>query len=150
MTLGTNTEEETRHLLLETMARQQEEPRTQHAFAVIQTAEDALIGNCLVRISSVRNREGEIGFCFARSHWGRGYATETARRLIGFGFTELSLHRIWATCDPENVASGRVLEKSGMTREGRLREHVCIQGSWRDSYLYAILDQEWKQATTET
>jgi RimJ/RimL family protein N-acetyltransferase len=56
MPLGTNTEEDTRHLLLETMAGQQEEPRTQHAFAVIQTAEDALISNCLVRISSIRNR----------------------------------------------------------------------------------------------
>jgi RimJ/RimL family protein N-acetyltransferase len=92
---GTNAEDETRHLLLETMAGQQDEPGTQHAFAVIQTAEDALIGNCMIRISSIRNRDGEI----------------------------------WATCDPETVASGRVLEKIGMTREGLLREHVFMQGS---------------------
>jgi len=73
------------------------------------------------------------------------YATEAARALLTFGFGQLRLHRIFATCDPANTASARVLEKIGMQREGLLREHEWVKGRWRDSFLYAILDHEWKK-----
>jgi RimJ/RimL family protein N-acetyltransferase len=69
--------------------------------------------------------------------------TEAIRALIGFGFGELKLHRIRAECDPRNVGSWRVLEKVGMRREGHLRENFLLDGTWCDSYLYAILDHEW-------
>jgi len=59
-----------------------------------------------------------------------GYATEAARRLLTFGFDELKLHRIFATCDPNNKGSVRVLEKTGMRCEGRLREHKRVKGKW--------------------
>jgi RimJ/RimL family protein N-acetyltransferase len=52
----------------------------------------------------------------------------------------VGLHRIFATCDPENVASARVLEKVGMQREGLMRQQMLVQERWRDSYLYAILE----------
>jgi len=68
--------------------------------------------------------------------------TETVKRVIDFGFSELGLHRIYATLAPENVASARVLEKAGMRREGHLRKHRYIKGEWRDSLLYAILESE--------
>ena len=58
-------------------------------------------------------------------------------------FTELGLHRVFATCDPRNVASGRVLRRLGMTHEGRLREALLIRDGWRDSDVYGILAHEW-------
>ncbi|MBX0328846.1 GNAT family N-acetyltransferase [Oscillochloris sp. ZM17-4] len=51
----------------------------------------------------------------------RGYATEAARAIVAFGFTELLLHRIWSWCIADNLGSARVLEKLGMRPEGRLR-----------------------------
>ncbi len=81
---------------------------------------------------------------FSRGFWEKGYATEASRALMDFGFAELGLHRIFATCDPANTASAHVLEKLGMKREGRLREHKWSKGKWRDSFLYAMLEQEWK------
>jgi RimJ/RimL family protein N-acetyltransferase len=69
--------------------------------------------------------------------WGPN--TEAARAVLEFGFADLGVRRIWATCRPENVGSCRVLEKIGMIREGHLREHVLIRGEWRDSLLYASL-----------
>ena len=74
----------------------------------------------------------------------RGWATEAAGLLLRFGFNDLRLHRIAATCDPRNVASARVLEKIGMLYEGRLREALLIRDGWRDSSVYAILDREWR------
>lgn len=68
-------------------------------------------------------------------------ATETAKALTKFGFNQLSLHRIFATCDVDNKRSAHVLEKIGMQNEGSLREHKWIRGAWRDSYLYAIIIQ---------
>ena len=57
------------------------------------------------------------------------------------------MHRIYATCDPRNVASSRVLGKLGMTREGRLRHTSLIRDGWRDSDVFSILDDEWRSVS---
>lgn len=89
-------------------------------------------------------RTYEIGWVFHSGWHGRGYATEAASALLDYGFRELGLHRVIATCQPENPASYRVMEKMGMRREGHFRK--CIyrpDGSWWDEYFYAILEEEW-------
>lgn len=96
-------------------------------------------------MSNMDNHEGWSGYCLNRNFWGKGYATETAKVLLRFGFDQLNLHRIFATCDPANIASAHVLEKIGMQLEGHLREHKWAKGKWCDSLLYAILDYEWKK-----
>lgn len=64
--------------------------------------------------------------------------------MITFGFDTLKLHRIYATCDPRNIGSSKVLEKVGMAKEGILRENMLMKdGIWRDSFLYSVLKQEW-------
>ncbi|MGE7623855.1 GNAT family N-acetyltransferase [Viridibacillus sp. NPDC096237] len=63
--------------------------------------------------------------------------------LIEFGFGTLNLHRIFATCDPRNVGSSKVLKKIGMTKEGRIREDLLLKDGWRDSLLYSIIEHEW-------
>jgi RimJ/RimL family protein N-acetyltransferase len=70
--------------------------------------------------------------------------------LTVFGFEQVRLHRIWAGCDPENLASARVLEKVGMKREARLRENLWMRGRWRDSLIYSILDKEWQELRERT
>lgn len=75
---------------------------------------------------------------------GLGYATEAAKQLIAFGFNELNLHRIFATCDARNIASAKILEKAGMIKEGVIRENILIKEGWRDSLLFSILDREWR------
>ena len=144
MEWGPNTEEETRNFIMRKIANQKEKPRSSYSLAIILRDKDTLIGGCKVHTSNIRNREGEIGYCLNRFYWNQGYATETSQALLGFGFKELNLHRIWATCDTENPSSERVLEKIDMKREGLLRKHKFVKGIWRDSYLYAILEQEWK------
>jgi ribosomal-protein-alanine N-acetyltransferase len=86
----------------------------------------------------------EIGWIFNRAYHGHGYATEAAIALLQYGFEALHLHRIIATCQPENVASCRVMEKLGMRREAHFRK--CIRrpdNRWWDEYFYALLEEEW-------
>ena len=146
MDWGPNTEDETKSFVKRSITSQQEEPRRDFELAVV--LEGRLIGGCGIYISDPRNREGWIGYCLNRGFWGRGIGTETARAIVAFGFDRLGLHRIFATCDPENVASARVLEKTGMHREGLLRERKWTKGRWLDCVLYAILDHEWPRLKT--
>jgi RimJ/RimL family protein N-acetyltransferase len=61
---------------------------------------------------------------------------------LKFGFESLHLHRIEAGTATENINSIRVLEKIGMTREGRRRKILPIRGEWYDNYHYAILEDD--------
>ena len=76
------------------------------------------------------------------THWGQGYATETAKMLIKIGFDVFHLHKIEAGVATENIRSIRVLEKSGMTREGLRRKILPIRGEWKDNYHYAIVEDD--------
>ena len=55
--------------------------------------------------------------------WNRGYAREAGRAVLAFAFGTLQLHRLGADCDPRNVASARLMEQLGFTREGTLRQN---------------------------
>ena len=79
---------------------------------------------------------------------GTGVVTEAARALLGAGFRHLDLHRVFATCDVRNTGSYAVMEKLGMRREGRLRRDRQVKGAWRDTYLYAILAEEFAPSPT--
>jgi RimJ/RimL family protein N-acetyltransferase len=143
MDFGPNTEQESRNFIRRSLAQQKERSRDNFTLAIVLKTEDKLIGGCGIYVTNRNNREGYIGYVLNRNFWRHGYATETARGLLKFGFNELKLHRIFATCDAENVASAHVLEKSGMQMEGHFRENGWVKGRWRDSLLYAILDHEW-------
>lgn len=144
MDWGPNTETETKDFIRRSIASQKEKPRKNYLLAIVLKAEDRLIGSCGLHVTNPNHQEGWVGYCLNRHFWRQGYATETVKALLGFGFRQLGLHRIFATCDPANVGSARVLEKASMQREGRLREHKWAKGGWRDSWLYAILEGEWK------
>jgi ribosomal-protein-alanine N-acetyltransferase len=65
--------------------------------------------------------------------------TAAVNALVPFTFATLKLHRVEAACIPINIASIRLLEKCGFTREGLAREYLCINGAWQDHLLYARL-----------
>lgn len=116
--------------------------RSSYSLAVCFRDTQRAVGWCAITVVSRKHHEGELGYALNRRYWGRGYIPEAAHALLGFGFGALALHRIFATCHPENIASKRVLEKLGMRQEGYLREHKWSKGAWRDSLLYALLAQE--------
>ncbi|HEU5370208.1 MAG TPA: GNAT family protein [Ktedonobacterales bacterium] len=124
---------------------QHAEPRHRYQLAVTLQETGELIGNCGLRLEHPGAPEGDIGYELAPWQWGKGYATEAAHSMVAFGFEELRLHRIWAGCIVENIGSSRVMEKLGMQREAHFRDKEWFKGRWWDHYIYAILEQEWRQ-----
>ncbi len=76
------------------------------------------------------------------AHWGYGFATEVTNALIKCGFEDFNLHKVEAGVATENYKSIRVLEKSGMIREGLRRKILPIRGEWKDNYHYAIVEDD--------
>ena len=83
-----------------------------------------------------------MGYCMGRSHWGKGIMTEALTALIDFFFTEVGVNRIEADHDPNNPASGRVMEKSGMRHEGIMRQAGLSNQGIIDVSRWAILRQD--------
>jgi RimJ/RimL family protein N-acetyltransferase len=157
MDWGPNTAEDTGVFLGYALAAELEIPRRTWKFAVVRRADQSFIGSAELHIESPEHRRGTMGYLISPAAQGQGYATEAAQAVLDFGLAPArdvgpdpgrdpgpgvgGLHRITATCDPENAGSARVLEKIGMSREGRLRDHLLIRGEWRDRLMYARLAQ---------
>ncbi|HEX3564936.1 MAG TPA: GNAT family N-acetyltransferase [Acidimicrobiales bacterium] len=99
------------------------------------------------------DRQAEFGWYLGSDDWGRGYATDATVLLLTFGFGELGLVRMYATADPENAASIRVLTKAGLRNEGPTGPVATWRGM-RPRLLFSIdldtwLSQAGKEASTE-
>jgi RimJ/RimL family protein N-acetyltransferase len=141
-----NPEPVVRELVGMFVAAQAEQPRYKRQLAVVRNDDGQLIGNCGIRVNNPEQGEANIGYELNPAHWGNGYATEAATAIVRFGFEELGLHRIWAECVADNTASAHVLEKLGMRREAHFREHQYFRDRWWDTFIYAILSHEWRDA----
>jgi len=98
---------------------------------------DAAIGGVSARI---RRHSSDFGYVLNRKHWGQGFATEASKSVVDWLFSLDFIQRVWATCDTENVASARVLEKVGLEREGILRRWAVrpnICKTPRDAFVYS-------------
>lgn len=87
---------------------------------------------------------GLVGYSVDESRAGRGYATEMLEAVVAFAFDTLNLHRIEASYQPSNHASARVLEKAGFAVEGYARDHLFLNGAWRDGVLVAKRNGAWR------
>lgn len=143
--------DDTREYLESVMAAAREDPRSTYDFAVVFRAdgEERLLGGGRISIRDTTHRRGDIGYVVHPDWWSRGIGTELATLLVDFGFTTLGLHRIEATAEPLNVASQKILTKVGMTYEGRIRDHMYVGGTWRDSFSYAILETDARRRPTD-
>lgn len=69
----------------------------------------------------------EVDYGFGKQYWGQGYATEVARAVLRFGFEEANLNQIYALSFPENSASQRVMQKLGMTYQGKSNQFYNLE-----------------------
>lgn len=143
MPFGPNTIEDSQSFIDRAINRRMEDPRRDFELAIVLKSEDKLIGGC--RIHKASKTEAHLGYILNRGYWGNEYATEAAMAMVEFAFSELGVHRVYSNCHPDNVGSIRVLEKVGMTLEGRRREYMMFHGEYSDTLLYSILEQEWKE-----
>jgi len=112
----------------------QKVPRT--AFA-IATKTEAIGSIGLMPGQDVHRFTAELGYWLGEPFWGRGIMTEAVKALSEYAFNGLGFRRIFAEPYATNLASARVLEKSGFLREGILRANVVKEDRTLDQFLYA-------------
>src|SRR5262249_30195004 len=114
-----------------------------YAFFVFRKPDNVLVGG--LTLANIRRgcaQAGSLGYWMGAAYARRGHMTAAVNAVIHFAFGFLKLHRIEAACIPGNLASVRLLEKTGFTREGFARQYLCIDGIWQDHLLFARLKDD--------
>ncbi len=112
------------------------------SFAITLKPDEDLIGTIHL-VLNPRFKRAELGYWIGKKYWNSGYCTEAGRAVVEFGFQQLSLNKIFATHISRNPASGRVLKKLGMAKEGSFKEHVRKWDQFEDLEAYGILKSTW-------
>jgi RimJ/RimL family protein N-acetyltransferase len=135
---GPNSEEDTKKFIADAIGYAQFKPRFKFEFAICLKENGFLIGGGGIRRAAQESQIADIGWGINPDFQNQGYATELARALIKFGFEQLGLTIVYATCDARNVASFRVMEKAGMKRVGLIEKDRMQKGHMRDTSRYEI------------
>ena len=114
-----------------------------YPFFLFRRADHALVGG--LTLANVRRgvaQAGSLGYWIGEPFARQGLMSAAVQALIPFCFESLRLHRLEAACIPTNIASIRLLERTGFTREGFARQYLCINGVWQDHLLYGLLKSD--------
>ncbi|MCK4256189.1 GNAT family N-acetyltransferase [candidate division WOR-3 bacterium] len=114
-------------------------------FAITLKPAGTLVG-AIGLMDMTRGQQAELGYWIGKPYWNKGFCTEAGHAVIQFGFQELNLIRINSRHLSRNPASGRVIQKLGMSHEGRQRKYVKKWDKFEDFELYGILKQDWEKA----
>lgn len=132
----------TRPAYRQRLRRYAEDIRTDQAypFFLFRSEDGTMVGGlALANIRRGVAQAASLGYWVGVPHAQRGYMTAAVRAVVPAAFDVLRLHRVEAACIPTNLASIRLLEKTGFRREGYARSYLCINGIWQDHLLYARL-----------
>ncbi len=101
--------------------------------AVILKKTGEYLGWCGLKYLEEEN-EIDVGYRFSEAHWGKGYATESAKICLNDGFVRLQLQRVIGEIDTENAASRQVLLKCGMTFVKKYQTPIIEPNDWLEQY----------------
>ena len=113
------------------------------SWGIIEKKTNRLVGTIGYMTFSEENNSVEVGYSLARWLWNGGYMTEALSCVIEYTFDVMEINRIEAQHEITNPASGRVMEKCGMSKEGVLRQRLYNKGKYVDVALYAIVKSDY-------
>ena len=108
-----------------------------YEFAITNKDSGELYG-AIALSNNQRFHNGEIAYWIGEEYWGNGYATEAAQAILQFAFNEKNYHKVYARYFRSNPASGRVMEKLGMKKEGILIDHIKKDDRYEDLIYYGM------------
>lgn len=112
-------------------------------YAITLKSNDELIG-CIDFLGiSKTHQKAEVGYWIGIDHWGQGYCTEALQELIKYGFESLNLNKITSRHISTNPASGKVMRKAGMKKEGHFRKDMFKNGTFHDMEVYGLLKEDF-------
>lgn len=117
-------------------------------FAVVLESTSEVIGSCGIYPDGASDT-AEIGWILHMDYWKQGYGAELCRELIRYGFKDLNLRRVFASCAAMNHGSYKIMERNGMHREAL---HIKarwdrVDMEWIDNAVYAMLSDEHGKET---
>jgi Acetyltransferases, including N-acetylases of ribosomal proteins len=113
-----------------------------YIFAIEYLQAKGVIGGIGLHINAT-HRQAELGYWLSEKYWNQGLMTEAIRCIINFGFEKLNLRKIHAVHFTKNPASGRIMIKNGMVKEGLRRDHILKNNDFRDIVEYGILNPNY-------
>lgn len=120
--------------------------QTGYVFAIELRATGEFIGGIGLTVERRFDR-AEVGYWLGQPYWGRGLASEALGALLRFGFEVLELNKLYATHIASNPASGRVMLKNGLVKEGEMVQHTKRDGQHHDLWQYRLTRAEYAQLT---
>ena len=125
---------------------------TEFVESELEKQSTTLVGICVdgeligdIALEEKENGTAELGILIGPEYHGNGYGTEASRLLINHAFEQLRYHKIKTRVVESNQKSARVWEKLGFEQEGTLREHVFLDGEYRDMKLFGLIEDEWNE-----
>ncbi len=117
--------------------------REEITWGLVKKNDNKLIGYCCLGDFDDDSIKSEIGYGFNRNEWNKGYATETIKTLVKFGFEVMGLNRIEGIVTLGNDASVKALKKANFTKEGIVRERTIMKGQFVDDVILAIIKRDY-------
>lgn len=111
-------------------------------FAIYHTDHNQFIGSVSLRLQP-EHTIADMGYWIGSNFWGKGYTTLAARAIVKLAFLEFNVDKLYAQHMSHNPASGRVMQKIGMTQEGILRQHWLKEEKRYDLMMYGLLRSEF-------
>jgi len=109
----------------------------------------AFIGGIGLTINQRYNR-AELGYWIAEAEWNKGFTSEAAKALIDYAFQEMGLHKITSSYMSMNPASGKVMEKCGMHKEGEQKDQILKNGVYLDLILYGLTIDQYEKISAKS
>ncbi len=114
-----------------------------YRYAVVIKDTNELIGSIDIVENDVKNNIGEIGYCYSRNSWNKGYATEALKLFMEFLFIECDYRVLFLKHHSDNEGSGRVMAKAGLIKDGILKNRILDKdGSSKHLIYYSITKKE--------
>lgn len=122
------------------LAKEELEAGNAYIFAIRLKGSSTIIGGIGLGIDKANNK-AEMGYWLDSEHWNKGIVTEAGKAILQFGFDTLHLKKIYASYFTFNEASGKIMQKIGMQKEGVLKAHTLKDGEYLDHVFYAIINK---------
>ena len=116
---------------------------TWYQFAIRLQEPNLLVGDIGAHFTAADPRQVEIGFTVAPRYQGQGLGTESVSGLLSFLLVDCTKHRVFASVDPRNEPSVKLLRRVGMRKEAHFRQSLWFKGEWVDDVVFGILESEW-------
>lgn len=114
------------------------ELKTEYSYAIEHKESGKFLGVVRLFDLSYSNQRAEVSYIMNPGFQGKGYMAEAVKTVVDFCLEEANFKRVQARCTVDNIGSERVMQKVGMTHEGKLKSFWNLKGAFHDVVIYGI------------